>query len=194
MLKGERVTLRGVTRDDLPLLWRFNNDLEVELAGGGDPPIPQAIERLQAEFDRETAKGGRDGAWFAIEADGKFIGQCGLASINETARTCELGIAIGDQGYWGRGYGREAIGLLLEYAFRHRNFRRVWLSVQSTNERAVRAYRACGFVEEGRLREHVWWNGRYVDLVYMGVLREEWQARQAEQAGQTARGAAAGEG
>ena len=182
MLRGERVTLRGITREDLPLLWRFNNDLEVELAGGGDPPIPQAFERLQAEFDRETAKGGRDGAWFAIEADGKFIGQCALRGIDETARTCELGIAIGDQGYWGRGYGREAIGLLLEYAFRYRNLRRVWLSVQSNNERAIRAYRACGFVEEGRLREHVWWSGRYVDLHYMGVLRDEWRARQAGEA------------
>ncbi len=174
MLRGERVTLRGITREDLPLLWRFNNDLEVELAGGGDPPIPQAFERLQAEFDRETAKGGRDGAWFAIEADGKFIGQCALRSIDETARTCELGIAIGDQGYWGRGYGREAVRMLLDYAFRLRNYRRVWLWVHGDNARAIAAYRACGLVEEGRLRDHVWSNGRYVDAVYMGVLRDEW--------------------
>ena len=40
--------------------------------------------------------------------------------------------------------------------------------------RAIRAYRACGFVEEGRLRQHVWSDGAYIDLVYMGILREEW--------------------
>ena len=62
MLRGEKVTLRGVTREDLPRLWQFNNDLAVELAGGGDPPMPQALDRVRADFDREAAKGGRDGA------------------------------------------------------------------------------------------------------------------------------------
>lgn len=46
MLKGPRVTLRSLEREDLPLLLAFNNDLEVELAGGGDPPIPQSLTRL----------------------------------------------------------------------------------------------------------------------------------------------------
>jgi RimJ/RimL family protein N-acetyltransferase len=175
MLKGEKVILRSINRADLPRLCEFNNDLEVELAGGGDPPIPQSLARLEAEFEQEAAKGGRDGARFAIEANEKIIGQCALFNFNETARTCELGIAIGDKDYWGHGYGRDAIRLLLDYAFRYRNIRRVWLSVQGNNERAIRAYQACGFVEEGRLRVHVWSDGRYVDLVYMGLLREEWQ-------------------
>jgi RimJ/RimL family protein N-acetyltransferase len=177
MLVGEKVTLRGVRREDLPRLWEFNNDLAVELAGGGDPPMPQSLERLQAEFDQEAAKGGRDGARFAIEADGKMIGHCGLFNVNSTALTCELGIGIGDKDYWGRGYGRESIRLLLDYAFRLRNFHKVWLRVQANNERAVRAYRACGFVEEGRLRQHVFSDGQYHDNVFMGVLRAEWTSR-----------------
>jgi RimJ/RimL family protein N-acetyltransferase len=178
MFKGERVTLRGITRDDLPLVWQFNNDLDVELAGGGDPPMPQSFDRVVADYDRAVASGGRDGAIFAIEADGAYIGMCQISSFNETAHTCELGIAIGDTAYWGRGYGREAVSLLLEYAFRYRNFRRVWLWVHGDNERGIRAYRACGFVEEGRLRQHVYSNGRYDDAVYMGVLRDEWEAMQ----------------
>jgi RimJ/RimL family protein N-acetyltransferase len=176
MLNGERVTLRAVRREDLPSYWEFNNDLEVELAGGGDPPMPQSLERLQADFDRQAAEGGRDGAWFAIEIEGKFVGQCGLFDFNTTSHTAQLGIAIGDKAYWGRGYGREAVTLLVDYAFRYRNFRRVWLWVHADNERAIRAYRACGFLEEGRLREHVYSNGRYVDAVQMGVLRAEWSA------------------
>ena len=67
------------------------------------------------------------------------------------------------------------MGLLLDYAFRIRNFRRVWLETHATNERAIRAYKACGFIEEGRMREHIWLAGRFVDNVIMGVLREEWQ-------------------
>ncbi|MEZ4522822.1 MAG: GNAT family protein [Thermomicrobiales bacterium] len=135
--------------------------------------MPQSLQRLEAEFDRGAGEGGRDGAWFAIEVDGTFIGQCGLHNFNETSRTAELGIGIGDKDYWGRGYGREAVNLLVEYAFRYRNFRRVWLWVHADNERAIRAYLACGFVEEGRLREHMYSNGRYVDAVYMGILRAE---------------------
>jgi RimJ/RimL family protein N-acetyltransferase len=178
MLQGERVLLRAMTRDDLPRLCAFNNDVEVELAGGGDPPIPQSLERLQAEFDSEAAKGGRNGPYFAIEADGQLIGQCVLFQFDDVAHTAMLGIAIGDKAYWGRGYGREAIRLLLDYGFRLRNLRRIYLSVNGQNERAIRAYRACGFVEEGRLRQHVWSNGAYDDFVYMGVMRDEWTQKQ----------------
>ncbi|MBK8047376.1 MAG: GNAT family N-acetyltransferase [Anaerolineales bacterium] len=173
MLTGPRVTLRAFRRDDLEQLCRFNNDVAVELAGGGDPPYPQSLERLQAEFDAEAAKGGRNGPGFAIEVDDRFIGQCALFRFDDVAHTAELGITIGDKAYWGKGYGREAIALLLDYGFRLRNLRKIWLQVNADNERAQRAYRACGFVEEGRLRQHVWSNGRYVDLVQMGVLRED---------------------
>jgi RimJ/RimL family protein N-acetyltransferase len=172
MLKGKHVTLRAMEREDLPLLAAYNNDIEVELAGGGDPPLPQSLARLLAEYDQNAAKGGRNGPNFAIEADGKFIGQCGLFDFQHLSRTCELGITIGDKAYWGRGYGREAVTLLLDYAFRHHNIRRVILRVNGRNERAIKAYQGAGFVEEGRLKEHVWSNGRYDDLVLMGVFRE----------------------
>ena len=176
MLHGEKVCLRAMCRDDLQRLWMFNNDLEVELAGGGDPPWPQSWERLQADFESSAAQGGRNGANFAVEADGTFIGICGLFNFDNVAATCELGITIGDRAYWGKGYGRETVSLLLDYAFRLLNQRRVWLRVNGNNERALRAYRAAGFVEEGRLRQHVWSDGAYRDLLLMGVLREEHQA------------------
>ena len=146
MLHGPRVTLRAMRRDDLERLAAFNNDVETELAGGGDPPYPQSLERLTAGWDADTAKGGRDGTSFAIEADGLFIGQCALFHRDAVAGTAELGITI----------------------------RRVWLQVWANNERGIRCYLACGFVEEGRLRRHVWSRGQYIDLVEMGVLREEW--------------------
>lgn len=175
MLKGERVVLRSIEKEDLPLLCQFNNDLAVELAGGGDPPIPQALSRLQAEYDQNAQKGGRDGAWFAIEADGKLIGQCALPQIETVHRTCMLGIGIGDKEYWGRGYGREAVKLLVHYAFHYYNLNKVWLTVMSVNERAIRCYQACGFIEEGRLKDHLWCEGQFVDLVHMRILRSEWQ-------------------
>ncbi len=179
MLRGEKVILRAVTREDLPRLREFRNDLAVELAGGGDPPTPQPLELLQAEFDREAREPSRSKTNFVIEADGECIGNCGLFEIDETARRCELGITIGDKDYWGQGYGRDAVGVLLDYAFRLRNFRRVWLEVHAGNERAIRTYRACGFVEEGQMREHAWLDGGYVDMIYMGILRDEWRVANA---------------
>ncbi|GAB4454540.1 MAG: GNAT family protein [Armatimonadaceae bacterium] len=178
MLRGERVILRGIRREDLPLLWVFNNDLEVELAGGGDPPMPQSLERLQAEWDKNAGDGGRDGAWFAIEVDGKFIGQCGLHGFDSCRgihHHCKLGIGIGDKDYWSKGYGTEAVRLLVDYAFRYWNVHRVWLTTHSRNERAIRCYEKCGFLEEGRLREHLFLDGEFVDQVQMGILRREWQ-------------------
>jgi RimJ/RimL family protein N-acetyltransferase len=155
------------------LVHQYNNDVEVELAGGGDPPTPQSLERLLADFDNEIAKGGRNGANFIIDADDHCIGFCALFGVDETSRTAALGITIGDKDYWGKGYGREAIILLVDYAFRLRNLRRVWLTVHGRNTRALRAYQASGFVEEGRLRAHVWSDGAYDDLVYMAVTRPD---------------------
>ncbi len=175
MLYGPRVILRAMTQSDLPRMYEFNNSVEVELAGGGDPPFPQSIDRLLSEFGADVGRGGRDGTRFAIEADDMFIGHCGLFNFNHVSRTCELGITIGDPNYWSKHYGREAITLLLDYGFRLNNVRKVFLHVNGRNERAQKSYRACGFVEEGRLRKHIWHNGDYDDLVVMGVLHDEWK-------------------
>jgi RimJ/RimL family protein N-acetyltransferase len=172
-------------REDLERHCQHINDVEVELLGGGDPPRPCSLEAVIAKFeeDQKDRKDGEKSVNFAIEADGKFIGTCGIWRFNHVAQICEMGIGIGDRDYWGRGYGREAIGLLLDYAFRLCNFRKVYLSTSSNNERAIRCYRACGFVEEGRLRQQLWSGGTYVDEVDMGILRDEWQAGNAAKSG-----------
>lgn len=174
MIKGEKVLLRAIEREDLPLLRAFNNDLAVELAGGGDPPMPQSMARVEADFEQQAGQGGRDGTSFAIEADGNFIGICALFNVDSVAHICELGITIGNKDYWGKGYGRETVSLLVDYGFCYHNYYKIWLRVHGVNERAQKAYQAVGFIEEGRLRAHVYSNGAYDDLVMMGILRDEW--------------------
>jgi RimJ/RimL family protein N-acetyltransferase len=180
MLDGTLVRLRAMERADLKRQWEFNNSLETELAGGGDPPIPQSFERLAADYDQSVGKGGRNGSSFAIEADGKFIGQCALFNDDLVGRTSEIGITIGDKDYLGRGYGRDAIQVLVEYAFTFRNLRKLWLRVHAMNERARRSYTSCGFSEEGRLRSHVWSNGAFDDLIIMGLLVGDWTKRKSD--------------
>jgi RimJ/RimL family protein N-acetyltransferase len=174
LLEGKLVRLRALTPEDYPRLNEFKNDVEVELLGGGDPPHPVSLARTTEFFDELAKK--RDELGFAIEADGVFIGDCGLFHINRVAGTAEVGIGIGDRSYWGKGYGREAMALLVDYGFRLQNLRKIWLETHASNERAIRSYRAVGFVEEGRQREHVWANGNYDDIVLMGLFRADFAA------------------
>ena len=107
MLVGKLVTLRALTDADMPRLTEFRNDVELELIGGGDPPRPCTLEVVR-EFFAERAKD-REAQNFAIEADGKFIGDCGVFNPDRRGGTAEVGIGIGDRDYWGRGYGRDAL-------------------------------------------------------------------------------------
>ena len=177
MLKGERVVLRPMVRTDCETRLNWWHDVELELLGGGDPPMPRTLEGALKRFDADAEVEPPTSAYFMVDADAKTIGFIGIHHFNWTDRTCLLGIVIGDRKYWSRGYGRESIELLLDYVFRIRNIRKVNLFTNSDNLRAIRCYSACGFVEEGRLRQQFWSDGKYVDQVHMGILKEEWESR-----------------
>jgi RimJ/RimL family protein N-acetyltransferase len=172
MLRGEKVVLRPVERADLKTLHAFRNDLEVHVLADDDPWVPRPFESFEKFFE-ERFKPTEPEAWFVIEVDGRTIGDCGLWDFDLTSRRCDLGIAIGERDSWGKGYGRDAVKVLVEYAFRHHNLVKVTLSTTSDNERAIRAYEAAGFQREGLLRRQVWSDGSYRDIVAMGVLRDD---------------------
>jgi len=173
VLTGERVTLRPIRPDDLEQLhaWRL------ELATWGDTteaaPFPMTFETFR-QWSEDVAK--NDGVMFAVEAAGRLVGRAAMFAFDPLARHAEVGLALGPE-HRGLGYGREVLGMLLDFGFTHRNLHRIWLECSATNDRAVRAYRAAGFVEEGRLREHAWIDGAYVDVLRMAVLRRDWAAR-----------------
>ena len=178
MLRGKRVVLRAMERDDLKRLHELSGNLDlVLLSDVAWNPAPLAA--WEKEFDKHLED--QDPADFVIEVEGKVIGETGLHRWrNRRAGVASLGIAIHDPDYIGKGYGREALELLLDWSFRIQNYRRIWLDTLATNERAIRCYTACGFREEGRLRQHEYVDGEYVDIVAMGILREEWDARRAD--------------
>jgi diamine N-acetyltransferase len=174
MLRGEQVILRAVERDDLKTIHQLERDLDlVLLADGNWQPIPLAT--MEKDFDKHVED--EDRSWFVIEVDGTVIGTTGLHHRDRRLQTTAFGIAIYNHDYLGRGYGRDALSVLLKWTFEIQNFRRVWLETWATNERAIRCYRALGFVEEGRLREQGYYNGKYFDVVLMGMMRSEWEAR-----------------
>ncbi len=105
------------------------------------------------------------------------IGNLTLRAINWRDRHAELGIVIGEEELWGQGYGSDAMLTLLEIGFHWYNLHRIYLIVHADNARGIRAYEKCGFRVEGRQREAVFRDGRYIDLVQMSILAGEFTPR-----------------
>jgi RimJ/RimL family protein N-acetyltransferase len=102
------------------------------------------------------------------------IGNCGFIKIDWRSRSGEVGIFIGEKRLWNQGYGTDAMRLLLRHGFDTLNLNRIALDVYDTNLRAVRSYEKAGFVHEGRKRQAIFKGGKYVDILQMSVLRQEW--------------------
>ena len=108
----------------------------------------------------------------------KLIGNCGIHDINWKNRFGVIGIAIGEKDYQNKGYGSEAIEILLEYGFNKINLNRIELLVYDYNVRALKSYKKIGFIEEGRKRKFMWYKGAYHDAIIMSILAEEWNAKE----------------
>jgi RimJ/RimL family protein N-acetyltransferase len=110
-------------------------------------------------------------------ADDQPIGLVDLSGFNWSARSAWVGIGLGERDFWGKGYGTDAMQVILRYAFEELNLNRVNLDVFEYNERAKKSYLKCGFVEEGRTRKAMTRDGKRWDIIYMGILRSEWEER-----------------
>lgn len=174
MLRGTRVIVRAMERADLKRLWELEQNNPDLVMLNRDTWTPRSLASFEQAFEKQLSE---TPDWFVIEADRQPIGTIGLMEQSRRDGTAMLGIGIFDPNYLGRGYGREAMALFLDWAFLTCNWRRIWLSVLATNERAIRAYRALGFVEEARLRQQSVVRGEIMDDVLMGLLRDEWLAR-----------------
>jgi len=116
------------------------------------------------------------------------VGDVGLNGVSAINSVAEYGIMLGERDCWGQGLGTAAGRLILDYGFNRLNLNRIFLRVMAYNDRGVQSYAKLGFQPEGRLRQHVWRDGAYHDLLFMGLLREEFNALWAEwRAGQRQR-------
>lgn len=124
--------------------------------------------------------GDAGGANFVIAEKNSYnyLGQCNLMMIDNLARKAELAIVLPTENH-AKGYGSEAIRLLLDFGFHQMNLNRVYLKVHQDNARAIALYERCGFVHEGRLRAEIFQDGRYLDTLVMGVLRDEYDTTNA---------------
>jgi RimJ/RimL family protein N-acetyltransferase len=172
MLEGKITRLRAAEQEDLERNFTWINDPEVTRFIAARYLVSHSEE--ESWMRSRPANDFSNGVFFAIETkDAVHIGNTNLLQVQAEDRKAAFGIMIGDKDYWSNGYGTDAIVTLLRFGFGEMNLNRVWLHAFDFNERARACYRKCGFVEEGRLREHYYSMGRYWDCVVMGVLRDE---------------------
>ena len=175
MYIGEKVRLREYRKEDVPQALAYVNDPEVKRLLNPGIPSPLTLSDEEKWVAEQSASSQTYS--FAIEtlADGKYIGGCGVNSIDWKNSAVEVGIFIGDKSFWNQGYGTDAMRVLLRFIFEQMNINKVKLNVFSFNQRALRMYQKCGFKEEGRLRQELFRDGEYHDIILMGLLREEYQ-------------------
>lgn len=178
MIYGKRIRLRAVERESVGKFYEWVNDPEV--TRGLALYLPMSMQDEENWFDGLSKRDPNERP-LSIEIrkgkSWKLIGNCGVFGIEFANRSAELGIIIGEKSEWDKGYGAEAMTLLLRHGFETLNLHRLFLRVYADNVRAVRSYEKAGFVLEGRLREAVYKHGKYDDVLIMSVLRSEWTSR-----------------
>jgi RimJ/RimL family protein N-acetyltransferase len=151
--------------------WSLDSEYQQLLDSGPSMLYPpnQVKEWIEKHFDEIYL--------FSIRTleDDRFIGTVDLSGIDWTAGNAWVGIGIGERDYWGKGYGTDAMNLILRFAFEALNLKRVSLTVFGYNERAYRSYKKVGFHDEGRMRQWLLRAGERYDLIFMGILRNEWE-------------------
>lgn len=181
MIYAERIRLRRAEREDLPTFLRWINDPEVRQ--GLDLYLPISMAQEESWFESMLKRPPEEQS-LCIEVKAgkgwKLIGNCGYFNLESRVRSAELGILIGEKDHWGKGFGAEAIQLLLKFGFETLNLNRMYLRVYENNPRAQRTYEKAGFLLEGRQRQAFYADGRYYDVLMMSVLRDEWQAEASE--------------
>jgi len=175
ILEGDTVRLRPFEERDLEHVMEWVNDPDVtRTLLVGRYPMTRTMEKAWLD---ERLKGGTQEVAFAIETKaGAYLGGINYFRIMSVERHAELGLVIGRKAEWGKGYAREAMSLFVDYGFEQLNFNLIYLTVLPHNPRAHKIYASLGFREEGRLRQRIYRDGVYSDLISMSLLRDEWQA------------------
>jgi RimJ/RimL family protein N-acetyltransferase len=182
MIIGEQIRFRAIEKEDLLNFVKWLNDPEVRHGLSMILPFSLAEEEgwfaglsKRPPFEKPLA--------IEIQPDPQvdewiFVGNCGLFGIDWQNRFAEVGIFIGEKGYWNQGFGTKSIRLILRYGFEDLNLHRIWLRVFETNQRAIRSYEKAGFTLEGKFRQAQYLDGKYVDVMIMSMLKTEWQDHQ----------------
>lgn len=177
LISGRHLYLRGLESSDInPRYVQWLNDPEVN-SFMATRRLPTTLEDLRRFY--EKIKADPNVLYFAIclKDDGAHIGNVKLDKVDWISRVAEFGLLIGEKEQWGRGYGSEATYLVTKHGFFQLNLRRITIFLAEENTGALKCYEQAGYQREGILREAVFLNGQYRNVVAMGQLKGEFQSR-----------------
>ncbi|HKY51522.1 MAG TPA: GNAT family protein [Candidatus Limnocylindria bacterium] len=168
-LRGQHVTLRPMTHADAPHLVRWAGDPDFAWFQWGRRPGRFPDDQAARQWIDAIAE--NRGVTFAIEHEGRPVGQVNYRDLRPKGKSAEVGIGIGEPSLWGRGLGREALGLLVKHLVDDLGLHRITLSVLAYNDRAIASYKASGFEVEGIERDGVMTDrGHWADDVKMAYV------------------------
>ncbi|MHA2142498.1 MAG: GNAT family N-acetyltransferase [Candidatus Thorarchaeota archaeon] len=175
MYEGERVRLRRLEPEDSAAILTYWN--HYELRQYLPTPLPTSQDDMLNYIKSvNDAFSKRSKFTFGIEIkeDSTLIGIIDLANISWMSQNSEISIfAIFHPEYRGKGYGKESLIVLLDFAFSVLNMHTVYLWVASFNDRAIGFYERIGFKTQGKLRELAYRDGQRHDVVIMDILKSE---------------------
>jgi len=177
MIRGKRIYFRGLEREDLKLMHRWLNDEEIMEWARSKPDHLASMESLEREYELDLRGENPKRRTFIVMAkdEEKPIGFASIRWWRPMATTADIGLVIADKDLRGKGLGAEATMMLLRLAFDQYNMHKVELWTRGDNVAAQNVAKRCGFREEGRFRETVYFNGSYHDGLLFGILRDEYE-------------------
>ncbi|MGH7925328.1 MAG: GNAT family N-acetyltransferase [Candidatus Binatus sp.] len=176
-MEGKLVRLRAYEKSDVDAVMKWVNDEEVTDLLGAEMMVYPVSSIAEENFIESVTAPSDKQKHFVIEtlAERKYIGGISFNIIDWRNRAAAVGIAIGDKSLWGKGYGTDAMLVLMRMAFDKMNLHRLRLHVFDYNTRAIASYEKCGFKREGVLREDHFARGKYHDTIVMGILEGEYR-------------------
>lgn len=170
-LEGERLYIRPMEEIDLPYFHENLWDPEIRRLTGSKTVFTKTA--LKSWFDSKTVESNRIDCIICLKDNHQTIGDVAMINIDHINKGALVRIAINQKEYLGKGFGTEALRLLLDYGFSMLNLHRIGLDVYSFNERGIKSYEKLGFQVEGRIRDELFYDGEYHDSILMGVLKDE---------------------
>jgi RimJ/RimL family protein N-acetyltransferase len=179
LLHGEQVRLSAEDPETMAMNFsRWNQDTEWLRLLDTEPPRMLSAKKWKEWLEKDLEKNIPNEIFFGIRTldSNQMIGFIALFEHYLQHGDTLVAIALGEREYWGKGFGTDAMRIMLRYAFNELNLRRVGLIVFEYNPRAIRSYEKAGFLHEGTVRKMILRDGNRWDFRYMGILREEWLA------------------
>ena len=173
-LIGDNIYLSPISVDDVEEYAEMVNDIKVSVGLG----YLSYTNIIDFESEKEFLISVKKEKMFAVRLleNDELLGNIGFNSLDIINRNGALGVLIGNPKYQRKGYGTEALKLILDYGFSFLNLRNISLSVFEYNEAAYNLYKKAGFKEVGRLRKAVEIMGKTYDVIIMDMLKEEFQS------------------